>query len=202
MKSRLLIIVGILLIVTAVVYSLSRKDDKSMAKNKPNKINDTTQVEMDTTRNFTLNFDQGLARAVEQKKNMLVDFYTDWCHWCKVMDEKTFNDAKVAAKLNDRFITVRLNAESPSDTITFKGERFTNIELTRAFRVTGFPSLAFISPEQEIITVIPGYVPAEQFGYILDYIDKECYKKKISFEDFMKQKGDCAEVKTPDKKTD
>ena len=190
-----------ILIVTAAVFSLSRKDDKSMAKNKTDKINDTTKVEMDTTKNFTLNFDQGLARAVAEKKNMLVDFYTDWCHWCKVMDEKTFNDIKVAAKLNERFITVRLNAESSSDTVTFNGQSFTNIELTRTFQVTGFPSLAFISPEKEVITVIPGYIPAEQFIYILDYIDKECYKKKISFEDFMKQKGDCVEGKTSDKKT-
>lgn len=122
---------------------------------------------------------------------MIVDFYTDWCHWCKVMDEKTFQDSTVARKLQQRFVTVRINAESPSDTVNFQGQRFTNIELTQAFRVTGFPSLAFISPEKEVITVIPGYVPAEPFGYLLDYIDQECYKKQMSFEEFMKRKGNC-----------
>ena len=93
---------------------------------------------------------------------------------------------------------MRINAESNSEYGNFQGKRFSNMELTRAFRVTGFPSLAFISPKQEIITVIPGYIPAEQFYYLLDFIDKECYKKKMTLEEFIKRKGDCEKSK-PDK---
>ena len=37
-----------------------------------------------------IGFNEGLEKAAKEKKNILVDFYTDWCHWCKVMDEKTF----------------------------------------------------------------------------------------------------------------
>lgn len=152
-----------------------------------------TETKSGTTmdKNFTLSFNEGIEKAAKEKKNMIVDFYTDWCHWCKVMDEKTFSDAKVASKLSERFVTVRINAESPTETATFQGKKFTNIELTRAFQVSGFPSLAFITPEQEVITVIPGYIPAENFVHILDYIDKECYKKQMSFEEFMKRKGEC-----------
>ena len=124
---------------------------------------------------------------------MLVDFYTDWCHWCKVMDEKTFQEPKVNAKLADRFITVRLNAEDKSKTATYKGNTFNNIELTRAFGVKGFPSLAFIDPDGEVITLVPGYVPAETFFYLLEYIDQECYKKQMPFDEFMKRKGECEE---------
>jgi thioredoxin-related protein len=136
-------------------------------------------------------FDKGLAKAEAENKNMIVDFYTDWCHWCKVMDEKTFQNESVSNILADKYITVRLDAEDGSQTATYKGKTYTNIELTRAFGVRGFPSIAFLDKQAEIITLVPGYVPAETFVHLLDYIEQECYKKQMSFDEFMKKKGEC-----------
>lgn len=159
-------------------------------------------IEKTTAKNFTLTFNEGLNKAAKENKNMIVDFYTDWCHWCKVMDEKTFNNDGVAKKLSDRFVTVRLNAENPDESATFKGRTYNNIELTRAFQVSGFPSLAFISPEHEVITVMPGYIPAEQFNYILDYVDQKCWEKKMSLDEFIKRKGECDTTKVKPTDTD
>lgn len=178
----------LLLVVAIVVFSCSGDHNESMAQNK---VESSKKSEKVSPKNFVLSFDEGLEKAAKEKKNMIVDFYTDWCHWCKVMDEKTFGDKIVAQKLNGRFITVRINAESSTETATFKGQKFSNLELTRAFRVTGFPSLAFISPEHEVITVIPGYIPADKFIYILDYIDQKCWEKKMSLDEFIKRKGNC-----------
>ncbi len=136
-------------------------------------------------------FDDGIAKSAKEKKHMIVDFYTDWCHWCKVMDDKTFGNDEINKKLKDRFVTVRLAAENANESATFKGQTYSNVELTRVFGVTGFPSLAFLNPDGEVITVVPGYVPPETFTHILDYIDQECYKKQMSFEEFMKKKGEC-----------
>ena len=33
-----------------------------------------------------LKFDEGMAKAKKENKSVLVDFYTDWCHWCKEME--------------------------------------------------------------------------------------------------------------------
>lgn len=186
------ILVVILALTSLAILACSKVSNDSVAQNKSTTAKSAiAPAQQAASKNFTLSFNEGLARAALEKKNMIVDFYTDWCHWCKVMDEKTFQDSTVSTKLQQRFITVRINAESSAETVEFQGQRFTNIELTQAFRVTGFPSLAFISPEKEVITVIPGYVPAEPFSYLLDYIDQECYKKQMSFEEFMKRKGDC-----------
>lgn len=184
-----------MLVATVVIYSSSCNNTESNAQNKVDSINksDSTGAVYE---NFTLSFNEGLEKATKENKNMIVDFYTDWCHWCKVMDEKTFNNEDVAKKLNDRFVTVRINAEDPGDSATFKDHTFSNIELTRAFRVTGFPSLGFISPEQEVITVMPGYIPADKFIYILDYVDQKCWEKKMSLEEFMQKKGECDSLKS------
>lgn len=142
-----------------------------------------------------LKFNQGLTLAEKQDKVVLVDFYTNWCHWCKVMDEKTFRNESVASLLQRRFITVRVNAEDMNERVTFRGQDMTNVQLTRAFNVTGFPSLAFLDSKGEPITIIPGYIPPEEFIHILNYIDKGCYKQQMPFEEF-KKKLDCQKPKS------
>jgi len=178
---KVLIVISILIGMT--VTNCTGDNNKSQQKAGTNSKTERKAVWM--------TFDEGLAKAKAEKKNMIVDFYTNWCHWCKVMDEKTFQEQNVNKKLVERFITVRINAEDETETATFKGTTYNNIELTRAFNVRGYPALAFIDTDGEIITVVPGYVPADKFIYFLDYIDQECYKNQMSFEDFMKKKGDC-----------
>jgi thioredoxin-related protein len=136
-----------------------------------------------------LKFDAGIGKATKEEKFVLVDFYTTWCHWCKVMDEKTFQDVKVAQKLNAHFIKVRLNAEDVNESVTYLGKKYTNVEFTQAFGVTGYPSLAFLDSKAKVITLIPGYVPPEEFIQILNYIEQRCYEKQVSFEDFKKTGG-------------
>ena len=65
-------------------------------------------------------FNSGFKKAKKEKKSIIIDFYADWCHWCKVMDEKTFGDKDIEKKLIDRFIAVRINAESRTETATYK----------------------------------------------------------------------------------
>ncbi len=187
------ILVSFMIIFMLAVFSCSEASKESQEQNKTHSKS--------VANNFMLTFNEGLEKSAKENKNMIVDFYTDWCHWCKVMDEKTFKEDHIAKKLSERFVTVRINAEDPNQSATFKGRTFNNVELTRAFQVSGFPSLAFISPEHEIITVMPGYIPAEQFSYILDYIDQKCWEKKMTLEEFIKKKGECAESDSTKKPT-
>jgi len=191
-----------LLLFFFIVLGCSSQENESIAQNKQNKTTTPSKVKSSNNEKSTtskevvwLKFDEGLEKGAKENKNIIIDFYTDWCHWCKVMDEKTFHNPKVAKKLQDRFITIRIDAESNTEKAHFQGREFTNMELTRAFRVTGFPSLGFLTSKHEVITVIPGYIPADQFYYILDYIDKECYKKKISLQEFIDKKGNCNQAK-------
>ena len=48
-------------------------------------------------------WDAGLQAAAAGKRYVLVDVYTDWCGWCKVMDKNTFSEPNVAKILNENF---------------------------------------------------------------------------------------------------
>ncbi len=134
-----------------------------------------------------LAFDDGMAKAKQDDKPIIIDFYTDWCHWCKVMDEKTFSDKIVKAELDEKFVTIRLNAEDRNATATYDGKTFNNVELTQAFGVTGYPTLAFLESDGTVITTLPGFVKPEQFLPILAYIEKKMYAKQMPFDEFLKK---------------
>lgn len=138
-------------------------------------------------------FDEALQLAMDEEKPFMVDFYTDWCHWCKVMDKKTFRDEDVAGILDSDFVVSRIHAEDSKATVHYRGTTYTNIEFTRAMRISGFPSLAFFDSEGQPITIIPGFVEPDLFRHILAYVRDGCYKQKMTFQEFMEKKGECDE---------
>ena len=40
-----------------------------------------------------LSIEEGVVQANQDQKKILIDVYTDWCKWCKVMDKETFGNA-------------------------------------------------------------------------------------------------------------
>src|SRR5580692_3769661 len=48
--------------------------------------------------------DQAFQKAKRENKPMILDLEAVWCHWCHVMDHKTYADAKVANILNTKFV--------------------------------------------------------------------------------------------------
>jgi thioredoxin-related protein len=150
-------------------------------------------AEQPPVENEWLSFGAGIELAGREKKPVVIDFYTSWCRWCKVMDEKTFSDPEVESYLAEHFVSIRINAESRTERFKFKGREYTPVELTRAFGVRGFPSLAYLDRGGELITVVPGFVPKETFLPFLHYIQKECYKQQMTFEEFLAKQEECEE---------
>lgn len=138
-----------------------------------------------------LPFNDGMALAAKERKHVVIDFYTGWCHWCKVMDKETFSNPDVKKYLVDNFVTIRVDAESRTGELVYKGQTYTPVALARMFGVRGYPSLAYLDRDGGLVTVVPGFVPAEKFLPLLKYMEKECYTQKMTFDEFMKRKGEC-----------
>lgn len=103
-------------------------------------------------------YDLALAKnlAASQEKPILIDFYTDWCGWCKRMDAETYADAKVSDKAK-QFICVKIDADAYSS-------------IAKDYNVRGFPTTVFLNSQAEVLDVVPGYLPPDQFLILLDRI--------------------------------
>ena len=145
-----------------------------------------------TTQVKWLDFKTALAANKKKSKPLYIDVYTDWCGWCKKMDKTTFEDPEVVALLNQGFYPIKFDAEQ-SASISFNGKLFEKRagERTHALAIAmlngqmSYPSTVFFNEKQEIITVVPGYLSADDLKPILNYIAKGIYKTK-SWEEYQK----------------
>ena len=73
-----------------------------------------------------------LERARSEGKPLLVNFYADWCVWCKRLESTTLRDSKVASVLQDRVVPVSLNVEGNGR------------DLSNEYRVDGLPTIVVL----------------------------------------------------------
>ncbi|MBK8342173.1 MAG: DUF255 domain-containing protein [Bacteroidetes bacterium] len=127
---------------------------------------------------------------VKEDKLIIVDFYTDWCGWCKRLDSETYKDPEVAALMNKYFYPVNFDAEQ-QDSVAFaglnykfkaSGSRGTNeFALTMASRPggrIGYPTITIISAMGEKIAVEAGFKNAAKMKVFLTYYGEGHYKTK------------------------
>lgn len=91
--------------------------------------------------------------AKKQKKIMMVDFYTDWCGFCKKLDRDTYPSPKVV-NLARQFVAVKINPEKSQ----------ANEALRIRYDVSGFPTILFLDASGRKIHEIPGYAPPDVFA--------------------------------------
>jgi thiol-disulfide isomerase/thioredoxin len=93
---------------------------------------------------------EAMAQAKKSNKLVMVDFYTDWCGWCKELDKKTYSDARVG-KAATQLVSVKVNAEKEG------------VDAAKKYKVNGFPTILFLAPNGDVAGRIGGYMPPEPF---------------------------------------
>lgn len=94
------------------------------------------------------------AAARRAHQPLLLSLSAIWCHWCHVMDETTFSDPAVIARLNRGFVPVRVDADQHPD-------------VERRYLLGGWPTVAFLTPDGEIIGG-GSYMPPADFLALAD----------------------------------
>ena len=95
----------------------------------------------------------GLHMAQSSRRWVLVDCYTDWCHWCKRLDTDVFENANVAKQLGDHFVWVKCNTENPDKGVWVKEK----------YGVQGYPCILILDPSGNEKGRIMGYLPPQAF---------------------------------------
>jgi len=96
-------------------------------------------------------FGQVLKQAMTDQKIIMLDLYTDWCIWCKKLDQNVYQNAEVG-KFSARFLNLKKNAE--------KGD---GIEIAKKYKPTGYPCILFLDGTGAEIDRIGGYLEPADF---------------------------------------
>ena len=135
-----------------------------------------------------LTINEALAKNNVEKRKIVIDVYTDWCGWCKVLDSKTFSNDYVAKVLNEDFYPVKFNAEQKED-LEFLGNTYKYMPENKVneFAVAllngkmGYPKVVFLEvtpgeqPKANILYIVGGFVEAKEFHQIANYFGSDLY---------------------------
>lgn len=143
-----------------------------------------------------MTIEEAFAKSKNEPRKIIVDIYTDWCGWCKVMDKQTFSNKVVAGYINENFYPVKFNAEQ-RQSIQLGAEQFDYLarggkgvhEL--ALRLTNnqpsYPTTVFIDDKLQVIQPVPGFMKAKEFHEVITYFGGDFYKS-VPFEQYKAEK--------------
>lgn len=124
---------------------------------------------------------------------LVIDTYTDWCGWCKKLDQETFSNPVIAEILNTKFYPVKFNAEG-KEPVMFLGRNFVNdgksgkshqLAIALLQGQMSYPNLVFFNEKMQLVTNVPGYREAREMEVLLSFFADKAYEK-ISFQDYGK----------------
>jgi protein disulfide-isomerase len=95
-------------------------------------------------------FEEASRVASRQKKPMVLYFTgSDWCGWCKKMDQEVFSSQEFKAAVARKYIFVKL--DFPMSSKLPESEMRQNAQLKQRYGVTGYPTIVLIDSEGNFI---------------------------------------------------
>lgn len=132
-----------------------------------------------------LTLEEAQAKSEESSRKIMLFMYTDWCVWCKKMEETTFVNEEIADYINRNYYPVKFDAEAEqaisfnSKTYNFQDEKPRGVH-ELAFELMGgrvtYPTIAFLDETWKIIQSIPNYQSEIKFEQIITYFGEDFYR--------------------------
>jgi uncharacterized protein YyaL (SSP411 family) len=98
--------------------------------------------------------DDVFAKAKRDHKLIILDLQAIWCHWCHVMDEKTYANAEVRKLLGDNFVAIKVDQDSRPD-------------ISNRYEDYGWPATIIFDSDGREIVKRRGFIPPDQMITLL-----------------------------------
>ena len=93
-------------------------------------------------------------QAKRENKLVILDLEAVWCHWCHVMEEKTYGDAAVSKLMQEKYIAIRVDQDANPD-ISIRYEDY------------GWPATVIFAADGSELVKRRGYIPPERMLTLL-----------------------------------
>ena len=131
------------------------------------------------------------AAYAKNPKPILVDVYTSWCGWCKVMDKETYAKDDVAAYINEKYYAVKLDAES-KESFEWNGKKYdynaenksNDLAIYLLYGQMSYPTTVFLSAIDAQPAPLAGYLKPKELEAPLKFFGDGAYKTK-NYPEFM-----------------
>lgn len=130
----------------------------------------------------THTFEQAEEISKTNPKPFIIFIHTDWCKFCKTMENTTFKNKAIINKLNQDFYFISFNAEEKRD-IVFKENTFkfkpkgNNSGIHELATILGdkngnvvYPTITILNPDYSIVAQLQSYIGPKELLEILSKI--------------------------------
>lgn len=100
------------------------------------------------------------AQAKRDHKLVLLDLEAVWCHWCHVMEEKTYGNRDIIKQMNAHYIAVKVDQDA-------------NPDISLRYEDYGWPATVVFAADGSEIVKRRGYIRPEAMTVLLDAIVKD-----------------------------
>lgn len=118
--------------------------------------------------------------AKENPRLIFIEVYTDWCKWCKKLENEVFTDSTIISLLNKNYYCIKLNGEEKNP-IRFFNQEFRYHPITKTHELArallnedlSYPSIVILNTSYEIERIISGFQSKEELSIMLKTINKK-----------------------------
>lgn len=128
----------------------------------------------------------------KQPKPIIIDVYTNWCGWCRVMEKETYSHENVATYINENYYAIKFNAET-KDSVEFAGKKYGYNMAYKANELAiyllegrmGYPATILLPTQDAQPAPLSGFLKPSELEPPLRFIGDGAYKQR-QFPDYMK----------------
>jgi thiol-disulfide isomerase/thioredoxin len=105
------------------------------------------------------NLRTALKLAAAEDTPIMIDFFTEWCGWCKKLDTDTYSDPTVR-ELSERFICVKIDGDKEP-------------ALVAKYSVSGYPTILFLASSGDNVDTVVGYADPRHLSEKMNAVLKQ-----------------------------